>query len=57
MPTLAFAASITLAVGVGLQWQAHQPVPDAAMDVAPAPHRMHITQRQILANRHFRWHS
>ncbi|WP_407370194.1 hypothetical protein ABFU49_15810 [Xanthomonas campestris pv. campestris] len=37
MPTLAFAASITLAVGVGLQWQAHQPVPDAAMDVAPAP--------------------
>lgn len=35
MPTLAFAASITLAVGVGLQWQAHQPVPDAAMDVAP----------------------
>lgn len=37
MPTLAFAASITLAVGVGLQWQTHQPVPDAAMDVAPAP--------------------
>lgn len=37
MPTLAFAASITLAVGVGLQWQAHQAVPDAAMDVAPAP--------------------
>ncbi|MCW1978503.1 hypothetical protein FHY33_002685 [Xanthomonas arboricola] len=36
MPTLAFAASITLAVGVGLQWQAHQTVPDAAMDVAPA---------------------
>lgn len=25
MPTLAFAASITLAVGIGLQWQASQP--------------------------------
>lgn len=29
MPTLAFAASITLAVGIGLQWQASQPTAEA----------------------------
>ncbi|PPT23681.1 hypothetical protein XarbCFBP7629_06855 [Xanthomonas arboricola] len=29
MPTLAFAASITLAVGIGLQWQASHPTADA----------------------------
>lgn len=29
MPTLAFAASITLVVGIGLQWQASQPTAEA----------------------------
>uniref|UniRef100_UPI003F7DA8D9 hypothetical protein n=1 Tax=Xanthomonas sp. 0924 TaxID=2835534 RepID=UPI003F7DA8D9 len=29
MPTLAFAASITLVVGIGLQWQASQPTEEA----------------------------
>ncbi|KLD71955.1 hypothetical protein [Xanthomonas pisi] len=35
MPALALAASVTLAVGVGLQWQATAP-PAASMDAAPA---------------------
>ncbi|WOB25298.1 MULTISPECIES: hypothetical protein [Xanthomonas] len=35
MPALALAASVTLAVGVGLQWQATTP-PAASMEAAPA---------------------
>ncbi|PPU66763.1 hypothetical protein XcodCFBP4690_01075 [Xanthomonas codiaei] len=34
MPTLALAASVILAVGVGLHWQANAPVPVPAMEAA-----------------------
>lgn len=37
MPPLALAASVTLAVGVGLQWQASRPVPDALTPAAAVP--------------------
>lgn len=35
MPTLAFAASITLAVGIGLQWQASHPTLDVPAEATP----------------------
>lgn len=37
MPPLALAASVTLAVGLGLQWQASRPVPDALTPAAAIP--------------------
>lgn len=37
MPPLALAASVTLAVGLGLQWQASRPVPDALTPAAAVP--------------------